>query len=53
MLNKDLEVGLAAGLRTIRLPHGRELAAGDPRPEHAAATIGGAVAIIEATADAE
>jgi HAD superfamily hydrolase (TIGR01549 family) len=52
MLDKDVEGGIAAGLHTIWLPHGRVLGAGDPRPEHAAATIGEAIAIIEASADA-
>jgi 5'-nucleotidase len=53
MLNKDIEGGIAAGLHTIWLPHGRELGADDPRPEHAAATIGEAIAIIEASGHAE
>ena len=53
MLDKDIEGGIVAGLRTIWLPHGRELGAEDPRPEHIAATIGEAIAIIEASADAE
>ena len=52
MLDKDVEGGIAAGLHTIWLPHGRELGADDPRPEHVAATIGEAIAIIEASADA-
>jgi HAD superfamily hydrolase (TIGR01549 family) len=50
MLDKDIEGGIAAGLHTIWLPHGRELGADDPRPEHVAATIGEAIAIIEASA---
>jgi FMN phosphatase YigB (HAD superfamily) len=53
MLDKDVEGGITAGLRTIWLPHGREPGAEDPRPEHVAATIGEAIAIIEASADAE
>lgn len=48
MLDKDIEGGLAAGLHTIWLPHGRKLRADDPRPEHIAATIGDAIAIIKA-----
>ena len=51
MLDKDVAGGIAAGLRTIWLPHGREIGAADPRPEHVAATIGAAIAIIEASGD--
>jgi len=53
MPDKDVAGGLAAGLRTIWLPHGRELGADDPRPEFTASTIGEAIAIIERAAAAE
>jgi FMN phosphatase YigB (HAD superfamily) len=53
MPDKDIEGGIAAGLRTIWLPNGREPGADDPRPEHVAATIGEAIAIIEASGGAE
>ena len=53
MLSKDVAGGIAAGLRTIWLPYGRELGAADPRPDHVAATIGEALALLEASGDAE
>ena len=51
ILDKDVEGGIAAGLRTIWLPHGvvRDLA--DPKPEFTATSIDEAVAIIEGSAE--
>lgn len=49
----DRHGGDEAGLRTVWLPRGRELGADDPRPEFIAATIGEAIAIIEASGGAE
>ncbi len=51
MLDKDVEGGIAAGLRTIWLPHDVARTAGDPEPEFAAASIGEAIAIIERSAE--
>jgi len=53
MPGMDVEGGIAAGLRTIWLPLGRELGPGDARPEFTAASIGEAISIIEASGDAE
>lgn len=47
MPDKDVEGGIAAGLRTIWLPHGRELGPDDARPEFTVASIDEAIAIIE------
>jgi HAD superfamily hydrolase (TIGR01549 family) len=52
-LDKDVEGGLAAGLHTVWLPHGRRRGLRSPRPEHSAATIGEAFAILEAAGAAE
>lgn len=46
MLNKDIEGGLAAGLRTIWLPLGRPLPQVGPRPERTAASILDAIELV-------
>ncbi|HET9168656.1 MAG TPA: HAD family hydrolase [Actinospica sp.] len=51
MLDKDVEGGIAAGPRTIWLPHGVTRTQGDPEPEFSAASIDEAIAIIEASAE--
>lgn len=48
MLDKDIEGGLAAGLRTVWLPHGRPLPADGPQPRHVAASIADALELIAA-----
>ena len=50
MLDKDVEGGLAAGLHTVWLPHGRPLPADGPQPEHVVGTIADALALIAASA---
>ena len=50
MLDKDVEGGIAAGLRTIWLPHDAVRGPDDPEPEFAAASIDEAIAIIEGSA---
>ena len=51
MLDKDVEGGIAAGLRTIWLPHDVIRTAEGPEPEFSAASIGEAIAIIERSAE--
>jgi putative hydrolase of the HAD superfamily len=51
MLDKDIEGGIAAGLRTIWLPHDVVRTAVDPEPEFSAASIDEAIAIIERSAE--
>jgi HAD superfamily hydrolase (TIGR01549 family) len=51
MLDKDVEGGIAAGLRTIWLPHDVIRTAGDPEPEFSAASIDEAFAIIGRSAE--
>jgi FMN phosphatase YigB (HAD superfamily) len=51
MLDKDVEGGIAAGLRTIWLPHEVVRGTGDAEPEFSAASIGEAIAIIERSAE--
>lgn len=53
MLGKDVEGGIAAGLRTIWLPYDVVRTASDPEPEFTAASIGEAIAIIEGSGVAE
>ncbi|HWG23547.1 HAD family hydrolase [Actinospica sp.] len=47
MLSKDVEGGIAAGLRTIWLPYDVVRGPADPRPEFAAASIDEAIALVE------
>jgi HAD superfamily hydrolase (TIGR01509 family) len=49
MLDKDIEGGNAAGLRTVWLPHGRALPADAAQPEHVCATMADALALIAAS----
>ena len=49
LLTKDIEGGIAAGLRTIWLPQDVVRGPEDPEPEFTAASIGEAIAIIEAS----
>jgi HAD superfamily hydrolase (TIGR01549 family) len=46
MLTKDIEGGLAAGLHTVWLPHGRPLPAHGPQPEHVVASMVDALELI-------
>jgi putative hydrolase of the HAD superfamily len=48
MLDKDIEGGLAAGLRTIWLPHGRPLPADGPQPTHVVDGMAAALELIAA-----
>ena len=50
MADKDVAGGIAAGLRTIWLPHGRDLGPADARAEFSVASIDEAIAIIEGSA---
>jgi HAD superfamily hydrolase (TIGR01549 family) len=52
-LDKDVAGGIAAGLHTVWLPHGRRRGWRSPRPEHSAATIGEAFVVLEASGVAE
>ena len=53
MPGKDIAGGIAAGLRTIWLPHGRELGPDDARAEFDAASIDEAISVVERSAAAE
>lgn len=49
MFDKDITGGIAAGLRTIWLPHGVPQPADGPRPEHTAESVLEAIALIAAS----
>ena len=53
MLSKDVEGGIAAGLRTIWLPYDVVRGPADPQPEFTVASIGEAIALIERAGTAE
>ena len=51
MLDKDVAGGLAAGLQTIWLPHGRPLPAAGPKPAHVSAGMVAALALLAENAE--
>jgi len=51
MYDKDILGGVAAGLRTIWLPHGRVLPERAPRPDHLAGSVTEAIGLVAASAE--
>lgn len=51
LYDKDILGGVAAGLRTIWLPHGAVLPERAPRPDHVADSVAEAIALVAASAE--
>jgi len=51
MYDKDILGGVAAGLRTVWLPHGRVLPERAPRPDHVAESVLEAIGLVAASAE--